>query len=315
MARLTDQWIRKIGLVVYSGTTGLDLSEFHIKFNVFNADTESPNNANIRVYNPSPQTVKEIRGQFSKVTLNAGYVGGNYGVIFEGTIKQFKLGKESATTTYLDILASDGDIGYNTGVISKTLAKGTTNKEALTIAAKEMNGAEVLTTSLKTDLQHVPSIRGQVLFGMARASVRNLASTLNASWSINNGNVVITDYQGYLENEVVELTAGTGLIGFPEQTDGGIRLKSLLNPKLRIGGSIQLNNKSINTLIEADPQSAPISYNSYSTYFLAPLSDDGRYRLFVVEHEGDTRGAEWYSNMIALDIDLTVPANKAVIGG
>lgn len=321
----SDQWIRKVGLFVYrnSDGKGLDLSAFQIRFNIFNADVESPNSATIRIYNPSQDTVNEIRTAYNgplqttgynQVVLNAGYESGNYGVIFKGNIKQFRIGHESNVTTYLDILAGDGDIGYNQSIINTTLAKGVSNAEALKIASKAM-GMEVNTDLLKTDAQHVLSIRGQVLMGMARAKVRNIATTLDASWSIENGVVKVTDYKGYAENEVVVLNAGTGLIGFPEQTEGGIKVKCLLNPRLRIGGAIQLDNKTINQLVEQDPQSAPVSFNSYNIYNLAPLSNDGRYRLFVVEYEGDTRGNEWYCNLIGLAVDETKPADSGVIGG
>lgn len=309
-----DQWIRKIGLIVYSGDKGLDLSEFHIRFNTVNADVESPNNATIRVYNPSPKTVEKIKKEFNRVVLNAGYQTANYGVIFDGTINQFRFGHESNTTTYLDILASDGDIGYTQGLVSKTLGRGTTNADALKESVKAMNGASLDLSGLKTDNQHIPALRGQVLFGMARARVRHLASTLDASWSIQNGNVVITDYKGYHEDQVVELNAGTGLIGFPEQMPDGIRIKCLLNPRLRIGGAVKLDNKAINQMVQADPKSAPIAHNAYAIYNLAPLDNDGIYRNFVVEHEGDTRGQEWYSNIIGLSIDTTKPASQGVLG-
>ena len=89
---MSDQWIRKIGLYVQlSQEEFLDLSAFHIRFEVANADVESPNNASIRIYNLAKSTVKKLieQGEFTQVTLNAGYINGNYGTIFQGNIKQF----------------------------------------------------------------------------------------------------------------------------------------------------------------------------------------------------------------------------------
>src|SRR5690348_5163435 len=101
------QWIRKIGLVVYSkarwveaqlpdpatgsrlrqvttnANEGLDLSEMRIQFRISQSDTETPNTAIIRVYNLSPETARKVQGEFQRVVLQAGYENASYGVIFD----------------------------------------------------------------------------------------------------------------------------------------------------------------------------------------------------------------------------------------
>lgn len=313
MSGAYTQWIRKVGLFLFTGEKGLDLSEFHIKFSTQNSDTESPNNATIRVYNLAPATIKRIQGEFQNVSLNAGYENGNYGVVFQGSIKQFRIGRENATDTYLDILAADGDIGYNQGIVNTTLAKGTTQADAIKASVAAMPGGVIADTSFLTDKQHVPNIRGTVLFGMARARLRNIASSLDSSWSIQNGQVVFLSNTGYASGEAVKINVNTGLIGLPEQTDGGIKVKCLLNSRIRIGGLIQLNNAEIIQLMQRDPNAAPIAYNQWTGFqFNAPLSPDGIYRAYVVEHEGDSRGQSWYSHIVCLAVDSTQPQSKAV---
>ena len=310
---MSNQFGRKVGLILFAGEKGLDLSEFRIQFSVQNADEESPNNAVIRVFNLSPTTIKKIKGEFSEVTLNAGYETGNYGVIFQGTIKQYRIGRISATDSYLDVLAADGDIAYNQGIVSTTLAKGRTPADAIKAIAGEMKTDGIDISSIVTDKQHVLNIRGTVLFGMARARLRNIASTLDASWSIQNGKVTFLNNTGYAEGEAVQINVGTGLIGVPEQTDEGIRVRCLLNSRLRIGGLVQLNNSEITQLIQQNPDAAPIRFNQWAAFQpLAPLSPDGFYRAFVVEHEGDSRGHAWYSTIICLAVDRTSPADQSV---
>lgn len=310
---MNNQFGRKVGLLVFSGENALDLSNFKIQFRTENADQESPNNAVIRVYNLSKTTIKKIKGEFNEVVLNAGYESGNYGVIFQGTIKQYKEGKVTATDTFLDILAADGDIAYNQGIVSMTLAKGHTPNDQIQAVTNSIEVKGLDTGNLKIDLQHVPSIRGAVLFGMARAKFRNLASNLDASWSIQDGKVVFMDNRGYAEGEAVKINVGTGLIGVPEQTDEGIRVKCLLNSRLRIGGLIHLNNSEITQLMQQNPDSTPLKFNQWAGFQpLAPLSPDGFYRAFVVTHEGDNRSGPWYSDIICLAVDRTAPSDKAV---
>jgi hypothetical protein len=311
------QWIRRVSLLLQGGDKGLELGAFRIRFQTQNTDTESPNNCSIRVYNLADKTIAQItgKGEFTGVVLNAGYEGGNYGVIFQGSIKQFRVGRENAKDSYLDIFAADGDIGYNQGIVRASLAKGTTAYTAMQTAAGAMPGiADMDTGALKIDKQHIPSIRGTVLFGMARARLRNLTSNLDASWSIQDGKVVVTANEGYQEGTAVKINVATGLIGLPEQTGEGIKIQCLLNSRIRIGALVQLNNSEIVQTMQRDSNAAPIAYNQWAAFQnIAPLSADGVYRAFVVEHEGDSRGHNWYTNIIGLAVDMTVPADKGVI--
>lgn len=313
----TSQWIRKVGLIVFSGDKGLDLSDFRIRFRTQAASVETPNAVSIRIYNLASSTVKRIQGEFSQVTLNAGYQGGNYGVIFQGTIKQYRIGRESATDNYLDILASDGDLGYNQGFVNTTLASGHTLEDVTKAASAGMPETTLASTQ---DIQFSgggnflnPQLRGTVLFGMARLHLRNVASTLNASWSIQGGAVTFLPNTGYLPGEAVKINVGTGLIGMPEQTDEGINIRCLLNSRIRVGSLVQLDNNELQRLMSSGGNPYNTPYNQRAgIQFNAPLSGDGTYMAFGIEHEGDTRGHDWYTNLVCLAVDKTAPASNSV---
>jgi len=306
------QWIRKVGLILVKGEKGLDLSNFRIRFEVTSADVETPNNAAIRVYNLKPETILAIQ-EFSEVVLNAGYQNGNYGVIFKGTIKQFKIGRENAIDNYLDILAGDGDIEYNQAFIEMSLKSNTTPKSQIEQIAKEM-GTSADLGSLMIDKQHIPSLRGAVLFGLARSNLRNIATSLDASWSIQDGSVLFLDNTGYRDGEKVKINVGTGLIGVPEQTSGGIRVRCLINSRIQIGCLIELNNAEINQLVQQDPSAAPVPYNQRTgiQQNAALNTKDATYRVYAIDHQGDTRGQEWYSTLTCLAVDLSAPRLQAV---
>ena len=219
----------------------------------------------------------------------------------------------------MDIYASDGDIAYNQGIVNASLAAGATPLKSMETTAAAMPGADIDTASLTITRQNIPNLRGSVLLGMARARMRDVASYLDAGWSIQNGVVVATDNTGYREGTVVKINSGTGLIGVPEQTDQGIRVTCLLNSKIRIGGRVELNNAEIAQLMQQNPNAAPIAYNQWAGFqYIAAISGkqdgDGAYRAFVVEHEGDSRGHQWYTTLTCLAINETVAANVSVNG-
>lgn len=309
---MTMQFNRKATLILSEGEKALDLSAMHFTFRTVQQDVESPNNCSIRVYNLSEPTVKQALREFSRVTLQAGYEEAA-GVIFQGTIKQFRVGRENATDTYLDILAADGDLAYNQSIVAKTLAAGSTPDQRIKAAIEAMGGQGV---GPGASMAYTGGIlpRGKVLFGMARALLRQEVQSQNATWSINNGKVDIIPLAGYKPGTAVVLNSTTGLIGRPEQTVDGLKARSLLNPRLTIGGLIQIDNKSINQTIQQNPDAAPIPFNQYTgLQNLATVAADGLYRLYVVEHVGDTRGTEWYSDLVGLAVNPVT--NKVISNG
>lgn len=305
----SDQYLRKCTLIVSTGTKGLDLSDLRIVFRVDGADVQSPNTASIRIYNLSDTTAQQIQKEFTAVTLQAGYQTGNYGIIFAGTIKQVKRGKENATTTFVEILAADGDLAYNYSTISTSLAAGASYGDQVKAVAASMaaNGVTQGDTSAMSATGGILP-RGKVFFGMARDQMRNLAASTGTRWSIQNGKVIAIPLTGYLPGQAVVLNSKSGLIGVPEATEDGIRVKCLLNPMIKVGGRIQINNADINSTTVKE-QGFP-QYTSLN--FFASVTNDGFYRVLVCSYEGDTRGQPWWADLTCLAVDSSAPVDDSV---
>lgn len=67
-------WLRACSLIVGSDAgNGLDLGELRITFKTQKGDVETPNSAEINVYNLSEATASKIQREFTQVALSAGY--------------------------------------------------------------------------------------------------------------------------------------------------------------------------------------------------------------------------------------------------
>lgn len=308
---MPTQFIRKVTLIVAGATDGLDLSQFRITFQTSQSDFQTPNTMRARVYNLSDNTAQKIQKEYSSVTLQAGYKDGDVAIIFDGTIKQVKRGRESPVDTYVDIFAADGDIFYNQGVVNKTLAAGWTQKDVVTAAAQS-GGAGIGNIKFTSILNPAP--RGKVLFGMSRIQMRNATNSTQTSWSIENGKVVVTPITAYRDGEAVVLNSATGMIGLPEQTEDGLSVLCLLNPKIKIGTQLQIDQKSVQRAnIPNDVAFLALPKDQLDkTDFFPPVADDGFYKVLVAEHRGDTRGNDYYTDIIALSIDKSAPQDKSV---
>lgn len=297
------QYLRQISLKVGDANNAIDLSELRIRFAVRRGDFRTPNSADIRVYNLNEDTVQRVQKEFERVVLQAGYAG-NYGTIFDGTIKQVRRGRESQTDTYIDITAADGDSAYNFAVMNVTLAAGSTAQDHLEQALASMSSRGI-TMGETAELSASKLARGKVFYGMTRDFLDILGKTQDVSWSIQDGKLTLIPNNAYLPGEAVVVTAETGMIGLPEQTQNGITVRTLLNPGIRIGKRLQIDNASIQLYRYG------LSLNAAkSNAFVAQQSnvaDDGFYKAIVVDHYGDNRGDTWYTDTICLAVDSTIP--------
>jgi hypothetical protein len=305
---------RKCSLLLVAGDEALDLSEMHITFEVKQEDEESPNNARIRVNNLSPDLVKRIKGEYGRVVLQAGYVGAYYGVIFDGTIKQWHEGREpNKVDTFLDILAADGDLAYNFSVVNACLRAGSTRKQRLDTVIRAMQSAGIKPGKLMVPETGGVLPRGKVLFGLARAALRGQTQNFGATWSMQNGDINIVPLADYLPGTEVVLNSMTGLVGRVEQTQEGVKARCLINPRIAVGGLVQIDNALVNQTSQQKDHVIPgaqLPYNQWTgIQNLADITADGLYRVYVAEYKGDNRGQAWWMDLILLAVD---PVTKKV---
>jgi hypothetical protein len=307
-------------------TTETEGHDFRCTFKVRHADIETPGTLECRIYNLKDSTAANVIREFDTVTLQAGYIHGHYGVIFEGTIKQFKRGRESAVDSYLDIFAADGDSIWNYAFMNKTLAPGHTqaDRQGAITDSLVAQGATKGTMASGGNLGGTQAgVRSVVFYGSALDEAKEHGRTTGTTWSIQNGKVQNLESTAYMRGDIVVVNAGTGMIGVPEVTQEGIFVTTLLNPNVYVKGRVQLDNKSLNNYFAKLPGNQPLAgqqgseaapYLSLPRYF-ARSAEDGIYCILVIDHEGDTRGLPWYTKLTCLNINPDQPFNLASSAG
>lgn len=320
---MSNQFLRKLQLIVADVTgAGLDLSQFKIVFKTEQSSSvQMPDNALIQVFNVGDATARKLLRpvpsgpEFSRLVLQAGYqnrgeIKGNYGIIFDGTIKQVRRRMLNATDSVIELYAADGDIAYNQGFVTGTIAGGAANTGQ---ARLKMIIDGFKKVAPDTNVRYGPDValgtvfpRGKTFMGLGRIYMRRMSDTTFTTWSFSGGNVDIISQTSYVgePSEATVINVQTGMVGIPEQTDNGITVTCLLNPTIKSGGLIKLNNNDI----------APGLINIEQTALqnLAPFSTDGFYKVLVAEHHGDTRGHDWYTHLVCLAVDMTQPKKNSV---
>lgn len=304
------QWIRRIRLVAGDAAgSGVDLSDLQIRFRIASATTQTPRQLEARIYNLSSDTSRTIEQEFTQVQLSAGYQNGPFGILFTGAIAQVRRGRENAVDSFVDIVAADGDFAYNWAVINTTLAKGWTRSDQQKALVQAMNQQ----TGYSPNLPAAQAPRGKVLYGPAKDHLRGFGAATGTQWGSEDGKINFVPEIGYIPGETIILNSASGMVGVPEQTIDGVTVRCLLNPNIRTGRLLQIDNASITSTTLKSPVSAN------DPFFLPSLDADGMYKVYALHHLGDSRGQEWYTEAVCVAINGTAPLTStytnAVVNG
>jgi len=273
---------------------GIDVSTLRCTFQIEKSLSETPNYAEIVLYNLSAQTENSIIKEGAKVILEAGYQNPQYGLIFSGDIVQPLRGKEDNTTYTLTLVSQDGDLFYNKGIINASFRAGQTQRDVLeNIAKQSTNALEI--GQLSDNLTPTALPRGKALFGLTRDYFRQIAKSEQAAFYINNNKIEFIKAMDLPTNEVIQLNGKSGLIGMPEQTEEGIQATCLLNPLLDLNKMVAIDLSSIQRQ-KADRNSE-----------LKNIAGAGIFKIIKIAHKGDTRGDEWYTEFTAVAQTGAVP--------
>lgn len=273
---------RKYRIIVsLSGEKALDVTDLKCTFKCVKTALMEPNYSEVTIYNLSPNNENAIIKEGSRIIIEAGYEGEQYGIIFDGNVLQPIREKEDGNTYKLTLICIDGDAFYNGGFIASSLVRGQTKRS---IVDNCITKASVSAQSnfISNSLSNTKLTRGKVLFGLSRDYLRQIAKSENATFYLDNGKVNIVKATDLKKNEIIDLGPASGLIGVPDQLNYGVSGKCLLNPRIKLNTLIHIDN----SLVRAQRASQAAQYS---------LDNDGIYRVIKITYNGDTRGEAWYT--------------------
>lgn len=279
----TRQWIRTTRVVVGKQLNtnlngGLSIDKLRVKYTVEKTLRGPPNTANILIYNLNQDHAGKIKNEFDDVIIDSGHVG-NSRIIFRGNIK-YPFHYRDTNDWITEIQAADGDKDYN-AIVNTTLAAGASADDAIDQVLASMPGVRRGTIQVNP-YRH---LRGRVLAGPARHVLDTIAREHGASWSIQDGSLDIIMADAALPIEALVVNGNTGMIGAPEVSGKGIKVRMLLNPQARVNGLIILDNNNIKIQALQQYTNGPKVRDKQ----LARLDPDGRYKIYKLKHECDTR--------------------------
>ncbi len=289
----------KITVQTWTGNTIVFDADLRVTFQVEKSLLQILQYAEVTAYNLNPQTESDIYKNAKTVEIEAGYQEGQYGRVFRGNVRQCLRSKEDGVTYFVKMVCIDGDDVLNTGIASFTQTFGASYEQLVNQIAR--SSTVPFAVRIEGQLPQQEIQRGKPVFGKALDKLRDVAVQTNQYLYMDDGDVVLSPAITSPPASVPELNATNGMIGFPMQVDKGVNVKILINPGVKLGSWIRLNNQTI--------LQQQIDFLNPGFYTL--LDADGLYRVVELRITGDTRGNDWYYDIIAYSQSGGLPATLA----
>jgi hypothetical protein len=265
-------WIRTARLTFgIAGQTGVRTDGLRLSFRIERTHRSSANSAEITIYNGAKATREAAVAKHAVVSLEAGYENQTYG-IFSGTVDTAEV-KLERPDWIIKLQCRDGSLGMQTSSLYTTFPAGTAK---LTVVQALCSALQLASIGAQETSMLAGGITAPlVVSGSVRKALDQCAADWGFWWSIQDGLVEIREPHGRGANWRLapKLTATSGLIGSPEKTDEGWRLRTLLDGRLRPGERCQVESTTLTGVVQ----------------------------LKAVTHSGDTHGSDWYTEAVGVE--------------
>ena len=238
-----------------------------VKFQFDKSTASEPNRGGFQVYNLSANT-RNLIEDAKRAGVVAGYQ--ELSKSFEGDIATYSHEKTEEGDTITDIQLLDG-LSVNDVEVNETFPAGTSIKDVFTslITSFGSNPSEFLESFVGTGDLDQTIDNGLTISGNAVQEMDNLTRSTGIEWWKDDGIIKAIKEGGSLLDEVIVLSEITGLVGRPQETESGLKIRSLMNTRIVPGIKLDINSEEFK----------------------------GDVVVESVKHTGDTNENDWFSDM------------------
>lgn len=275
---------------------GVLTEPLNIEVNIEHDITRNPNKAEVRIYNLSPENQLIVEQEGMLIEVFAGYKNVQdeyFGLIFTGKTRRSSTVSQDAYTV-TSIWAGDGDDAFKYAKLRETFPAGANDPATISEAlAAELEARGVIIGDIR--IEGPPDERATTIDRPVRLELDDLCRRYNCHWTITNNEFYLWPKEEPIETApVIVLSAEYGLIGAPEPTENGVRVKTLMIHELRPGFIFQL----ITTPSQGKTRDI-----------------DGYYRIEHLNFAGSLMGNRWIADVNARRFEGVVVPSRNLFAG
>lgn len=234
----------------------------------------------LSIYGLATESIGRVTKPGIQVAIRAGYEN-NSDFIFKGALIN-PIQTRQGPDKFVQLLCRGG--GMRNRTIQASLGADTT---VVSIIRECANAIGLPLVIKESDFSNDPPYaKGATLFGDPVQYLNDLARTHNFSYAVTNDKIRVVKNTGFIDESIREVSQFTGMIGIPEISENGCDVNITLNPKVKIGGRINIVSEFK-------------TFNFSNVYYrqIPPNAGSGIYRIFKIIHSGDTWGNNWRSSL------------------
>ncbi len=308
-------------------STGIEITELRIKFDIEKSAKKNPNNSTIEIYNLTKSTRAELEKPNTRCVLYAGYKDQDGPVlIFQGDVT-FAWTAFELPDVITKFELGDGSAAIRDTTISVGYGKGVNSKQILHDVSKKMDTPLVMPSNLIDRVWQ----NGLSFFGPARTLLDKVTKGSNTEWSIQNGNLQVIETGMVTTRQGIIISAESGLIKSPERERAAKDQKSGKTKPASHSAESELEDESE----EGDTPSKKIKSTSepakgvdgwrVNTLLMPSLnpgdrvqldsrSVQGIFRIQELKHKGDNWEGDWQTEMKLIDTAAPLDGGKGKKG-
>lgn len=238
-----------------------------IKFNVNRMPFAGSTNASIDIYNLNPTTRDALFLDYfdmyniRMVTLEAGYAGDKFALIYRGRIDICTM-KKSGVDVIVHIASTAGIAMFDPN-LNITMKAGTTSQELIDAVINQIPFVE-------RGVIKVDDYTFQKDVSVVGSGMNILKEYTKDMVFVDLGILNIFDPEEVIKGEITVLDDETGLLGVPERERTSVTINCMFEPRIKVGQGIEINSRIANQF-------------------------NGQYKVWGVSHSGtigDTQGGQ-----------------------
>jgi len=251
--------------------------QFRVVFNILIDFGGFNTYCDMSIYNLSESTAAKAFQRESILGFRAGYEN-NIDYLFRGQIRN--VFKERQGPDTITRIIARGGTSFDKPIINQTLDKNANIVDMIRACCSALGYPPVIDDSQFSDVNVYAN--GMTISGDPRKYLDKFAQAHDFSYTLDNDKIIIVRNDAFRGGSPVVISEAEGMEGIPEISEVGCDVSTRLNPKLKIGGRI-------------DIQSELRTFNFSNLYFVdvPPSAGVGVYRTFKLEHVGDSWGDSW----------------------
>ena len=253
------RFLRNVRVIIGDQAEALRIEDLLIRFRIRRESTDTPADGYVEVLNLTTASEQRIRQRGERVRLEAGY-GGEYALLFDGDVRRVERIRGDVDRGVK--IHVGGNVTKQRAAIFNRTYEGTVAVSTIFLDAAQTIGLDVGPLDLIPSDAQLTDFAFQ---GPTRVLLYLLLHPHGLRYYEDDGVIRITKRGESTDDrpDGVLVNENTGMIGTPTVTDDGVRVRTLIDPRLRLDTRMRVESE----LVDAG----------------------ARWKIVGVTHQGDNR--------------------------